>query len=381
MVVDLGANPQHNSRCAKGGVMDTQNSLAVIGANEIVPVLAGREIEIIEVIRQAYSMHVRGRTNCPHSLFLTFPHDCSSRIIALPAYAGETVRAAGVKWISSFPPNLKNGLPRASALIVLNSVETGRAFAVLEGSIISAKRTAASAALAATQLLSKPSGVDSIGMVGCGEINREILGFIKKAVPSVKSAIVFDTDRGRLRRFQTLCENSLLVTTTAAASVEAVLNSSRLISIATTATRPHIDSLPICDSSTVVLHISLRDLAPQIILRVDNVVDDLDHVCRANTSIELAAKSVGHVRFVRASIGDIIEGVSAPNMGDGRTVVFSPFGLGVLDVCLASFVYSEIMKQGETIVVPDFHANGCLSRVVEQTPVLRERRYAKAHPG
>jgi ornithine cyclodeaminase/alanine dehydrogenase-like protein (mu-crystallin family) len=92
----------------------------------------------------------------------------SARIIALPASIGGPLRVDGLKWISSFPENVAAGLPRASAVLILNHHDTGYPFACLESSIISATRTAALAAAAADWLSRRGARPARVGFFGTG---------------------------------------------------------------------------------------------------------------------------------------------------------------------------------------------------------------------
>src|SRR3954452_439311 len=127
-------------------------SFAVLSGKQVNSVLAGSEKSVVDIVENAYRIHGGGQTVNPPSYFLRFPDRPSDRIIALPASIGGEVQVAGVKWISSFPQNVAAGIPRASAVLILNDHDTGYPFACLESSIISASRTAASAALAADRL-------------------------------------------------------------------------------------------------------------------------------------------------------------------------------------------------------------------------------------
>jgi ornithine cyclodeaminase len=101
------------------------------------------------------------------------------------------------------------------------------------------------------------------------------------------------------------------------------------------------------------LHTSLRDLSIQACLEADNVVDDIDHVLQANTSLHLTQQETGQRDFVRTTLAQVIKGLVVPRAGN-KTVVFSPFGLAALDLAFAEFVARRCAEQKTGLVVPDF---------------------------
>ena len=332
----------------------SKNGILILGGSDVAGLLAGREAEVIEAVRKAYIAHGNGKSSLPHSNFLRFPNDDKNRIIALPAFLADGFDVAGMKWISSFPGNLERGMARASAVLILNSCETGRPEAILEGSIISAQRTAASAAAAAHALCSG-NAPDTVGLIGTGVINFEIARFLSAVFPGLASFAVFDLDAERASRFAERLKRALGGgEVRVAASLEAVLESSPLVSFATTATRPHVNTLRICPEGAKVLHVSLRDLAPEVILACDNVVDDPDHVCRAETSVHLAEQASGTRSFIRCTLADVLAGRAQASSDNGKVTVFSPFGLGILDLAVGKLVLEAALAHDKGTLIPSF---------------------------
>jgi 2,3-diaminopropionate biosynthesis protein SbnB len=326
----------------------------VLTGSDVRSLLLNREADVVRVVRAAYVAHAAGCTSVPHSLFLRFPHDPRSRIIALPAYLeSEGTRVAGVKWVSSFPGNVEMGLERASAVVVLNAPDTGLVQAVLEASAINAKRTAASAALAATVL--HPGPAPSAGLIGCGPINFETARFLLATRPDLEALDVVDVDRGRAERFRDACRAAFPgVRVEIADSIRRVLEERSLVAFATNQASPHVDDLSPCPPGAVVLHISLRDLAPDVILACDNVTDDADHVCRERTSLHLAEQVAGGRDFIRCSLGEILAGASPARPEPAAVTVFSPFGLGILDLAVADMVHRWALERDAGTRLDDF---------------------------
>jgi len=328
--------------------------ILILKGHEILSLLTGRELELIEAVRMAYLTHAAGQSSLPRSTFLSFDGQPKDRIIALPAYLGEEFGVAGIKWIASFPGNLSQGMDRASAVIILNSPRTGRPEAFIEGSIISAKRTAASAVLAA-QTLHAGQFATTVGLLGCGVINYEIARFMLAASIGVERFIVYDTAERRAVQFKYKCERlSKRISVEVVRDPQTVLREAKLVSLATTAIQPHINDLSGCQPGSTILHVSLRDLSPEVILVSDNVVDDVDHVCRAQTSIHLAEQLTGTRDFIRCTLADVLTGKAAPRIDAESISVFSPFGLGVLDLAVANFARDLGLKQNPAAVITSF---------------------------
>ena len=327
--------------------------LSIINGKTVFDVIRAHRDECIEVVRDAYLAHARGQTVNPDSYFLRFPGKPDCRIIALPAYLGDGFDVAGLKWIASYPGNIQRGFPRASAVLVLNNYETGYPFAILESSIISAARTAASAVLAAHWLSGQSRRAHSLGIVGTGFIARYVYDFLVGTGWEIDEVRLYDMSRQESEKFRdTACHTEHHRAVTIVPDAAQLVKGCDLILFTTVASRPHIDDVTLFEHNPLVLHISLRDLAPEILLGSQNVVDDVEHVMKADTSPHLAEQKAGNRSFVTGSLADIMTGRRSVNRS--RPIIFSPFGMGILDLAVGKWVYEQAVAGGQELRLSDF---------------------------
>ncbi len=324
------------------------HEFSVLAGKHIVELLDGHETDVIDWVEAAYLAHDAGSTVNPDSYFLRFPEKPDARIIALPAFLGGEDDVAGIKWISSFPANTDSGLPRASAVLVLNDYATGYPFALLEAAGISAARTAASAALAATAL--GGSRTRTVGIVGSGVIARTIARYLAAAGVRLTDAVCHDLDDDSAR---TLAGH--MARQHGAGSRTGTLDEALgadLVVLATTALAPYIGTEHTLRAGQVVLNVSLRDITPELLLTAQNVVDDVDHCLKANTSPHLAEQFLGNRSFIDGTLADVLKG--RITLDPERPVVFSPFGLGVLDLAVGHRLFEQARNEGRLVEVPGF---------------------------
>lgn len=325
---------------------------SVIPGSVVDQVLRGREREIAELVSRAYRLHGDGATVNPPSYFLRFPDRPDARIIALPAGVGGPVGVDGIKWVSSFPGNVHTGLPRASAVLLLNDPATGYAYACLEGSIVSAVRTASSAALAADVLSRGRCRPTRVGFVGAGLIARYVHTHLTGTGWEFAETGVHDLVSDHATAFRGYLEGTGADDIRVYDDLGALIRASDLVVFATVAATPHVSDPGWFDHAPLVLNVSLRDLAPEVIVSAANFVDDVDHCLRAQTSVHLAEQATGGRDFLDGTLYDVLTG--AVEVDQDRTVVFSPFGLGVLDLVVGKHVHDAAKELGLLVGVDGF---------------------------
>lgn len=142
--------------------------------------------EIIDLLEKAFLEKGNGRVEMPpkpgvHTMPDAFIH-------AMPAYI-PSMRSAGIKWVSGYPENFKRGLPYISGLMILNDVETGIPYAVLDCTWITAMRTGAASALSA-KYLARPES-ETAAILACGVQGRTNLEALACLFP-IKRAFAYD---------------------------------------------------------------------------------------------------------------------------------------------------------------------------------------------
>lgn len=329
-----------------------QPTFSVISGKVIHDILSRFQNEVIDIVKSTYLAHGKGDTVNPDSYFLRFPERPKDRIIALPAAINAEEKLTGIKWIASYPDNIKTNLQRASASLILNDYETGYPYACLEASQISSARTAASAVLAAGVLSNDVRIAKKIAFVGAGVIARTILAFFKAAGWAIGTVSVFDLNAEDGRNFAASALADHRYEARVEPSLQAALEDADVVVFATTAAVPYVLHASTFTNKQLILNVSLRDLSPEIIQASNNVFDDIEHCMKANTSPHLAELKYGNRDFANGTLADVING--RIKLDPAKPTVFSPFGLGVLDLAVGQMVYQIARKNNQHHEIADF---------------------------
>ena len=304
----------------------------------------------VEALRVGLALHAEGKTAQPLKPYLRWRRrgHIADRIIAMPGYVGGEHPMAGIKWIGSKHDNpTLRGIPRASAVIVLNDPETHFPVAIMEGGEISGMRTAGVTVLAC-EYLARP-GFQSLALVGCGFIGRlHALGLLE-SFPAIARVHLYDRDRDAASalagELEGLGREGLAVSVCDSAE-EAICRGEVVVPCTVTA-RPYIE-LDWLMPGAFVSNISIMDVKPEVYLGVDKLlVDDWDQANRERKTINQLVLS-GRLKQsdLHAELGDVVRGIKPGRESPDERILLNPMGMAIEDVACAAAVYRTAREQG-----------------------------------
>ena len=267
-----------------------------------------------------------------------------NRIIAMPAYVGGTINRSGIKWIASFPDNIKKGIARAHSVIILNNAETGQPISVINSGSISAIRTASVSGLVLKNFMElKRHKSLKVGIIGFGPIGQYHLNMCSELLgDSLEEVLLYD--------LKSIDQNDIPHTIREKVSIvesweEAYANADIFITCTVSKT-PYIDIKP--KPGSLHLNVSLRDYKTNVFpwFKGAMIVDDWDEVCRENTDVEAFHKVNGLQENDVKLIQDVVNGF-LNTLNEDQAILFNPMGMAVFDMAIASH-YLTLAKETST---------------------------------
>lgn len=304
--------------------------------------------EMIEKIKETVYTLKDGDFAQPIKPYLRY-RDVTNRIIAMPAFVGGKVSFSGIKWIASFPDNIRKNIPRANSVTILNDADTGVPACIINTSHVSAVRTAAVTGLVVKEYLQRNRQEKlTVGIIGFGPIGQQHLDMISSLLGSRLNQVnIYDLKQPDRSLIPAALQEKVHIVDT----WEDAFDQADILMTCTVSKKPYINRAP--KKGSLQLNISLRDYVPEFINYANHiVVDDWEEVCRENTDIEVMHKTKGLTKSGTLSLVDVICGDKLQNAVE-EVVMFNPMGMAVFDIATAAYFYEKAKAAGIGTVLAD----------------------------
>jgi ornithine cyclodeaminase/alanine dehydrogenase len=273
---------------------------------------------------------------------------------AMPAYlrggpADGSSDAMGMKWVSGSPANSDRGLAAVNAIVVLNDPVTALPIAILDGTPITAQRTAAVSGVAIRRFAPWADRPLRAALIGAGTQARAHLPMLGHVAPGI-DVVVYDRHPERAAAVVTeAARTEGLGRAVAATSAREAVDGADIVLTLATFTTPERRQM-----------MTLDWLGPETLV----VAVDYDTMCAAEVAVDAALFLVDdRGQFIAnrdagsftgypdpgATIGEaLIAGTARPT---GRVVV-SHLGVGLADVVFGDAILAAAVAVGRGMLLP-----------------------------
>jgi alanine dehydrogenase len=305
---------------------------------------------VLPVVEAAFAAHGREETRMPPKIYLDLP-EFKGDFRAMPAYI-PSLKAAGVKWVSSHTANPEKGLPAVIAVLILSDPETAEPLAVMDATHITLMRTGAAGGVATRHLAREDSSV--LALVGAGVQSHAQLDAIRLVRP-IRQVRLADPNPAAIKLFmEHFGDDSALEIVTCKETREAVAGAD--IVVTTTPCRKPVVERAWVENGTHINAIGADAVGKQeletAILRDARVfIDDREQALHSGEVNVPVSQGQWSADQIAGSLGAVVAGRSPGRREAGDITVFDSTGLAVQDMAVARAVYDLALetKTGQTL--------------------------------
>lgn len=298
--------------------------------------------KLVDIIERAVRNLAEGDFAQPIKPYLRY-RDLKNRIIAMPAFIGGQFNMAGIKWIASFPDNIKNGIPRAHSVVILNKAETGEPVGIINTALLSILRTASVTGLMIRYFDKvRPLKNIHLGIIGWGPIGQYHFNMCTALLGDRISKIsLYDLRKIDKSTIDFADKDKIVVTEN---WEEAYIDADVFITC-TVSNAPYIDKQP--KKGSLQLNVSLRDYKTDMFDYVKDsiIVDNWEEVCREKTDIEMLHLEKGLQAKDTRSIVDVVVNQCMQDYTESVPIMFNPMGMAIFDIALGAYYLEEAEKR------------------------------------
>lgn len=254
-------------------------------------------------------------------------------LLLMPAWRDGAL--LGVKLVTVYPGNAARGEPAVAAAYAAFDHADGRLLALLDGTVLTVRRTAAAAALAAL-LLARP-GARTLLVCGTGALAPELVRAHAALIPALARILIWGRNETKARALAAALAAEALPADPAA-DLEPALAQADIVAAATTATEPFLRAAAIRPG----MHLGLigaftpamSEAEPALLARARLFADDRDAVlAKGGEVVQAIAAGLIAPAALEADLAGL---VSAPPVRAAEDVtVFKSVGFAALDLVAA----------------------------------------------
>ncbi|HEY1371234.1 MAG TPA: ornithine cyclodeaminase family protein [Candidatus Binatia bacterium] len=301
--------------------------------------------ELIAALERAHAEFSTGGAVMPVRQVVPLA-EIGGRITTMPAYLSAE-RALGMKVVTFFKDNPARGLPAILGTIHLYSAESGKLAAVMDGTYITAIRTACASA-AATKALANPAA-PVLGILGAGVQARSHIAALAR-VTKIEKIKIYSPSGASARKVKDELESVVKLPIEPAASAEAAVRGADLVVTATSAPAPVLDRAwlkPGAHINAVGSHRpDLRELDAATLKAARVFVDSRDAIMAECGDVLLAIKE-GAIQAADASteIGEVLAKKKPGRVNPSDITLYKSVGIAAQDVATAALVYRKALEK------------------------------------